>query len=184
MKRYLISAGLVFTSIAYLVAQHFGAEDDHVVTPPISDATTGTSSGTTPTYSHGATGNSSGATSGTNSTSSDTANSGSTGTTGTTGTGTTGQYADGSYTGTAANAYYGYVQVKAVISGGKLTAVDILQYPNDRSTSRYINSQALPYLEQEAIAAQSANINTISGASDTSAAFKESLSAALAQAHA
>jgi uncharacterized protein with FMN-binding domain len=91
-------------------------------------------------------------------------------------------YRDGSYTGSVANAYYGYVQVKAIISGGALTALQILQYPNDRSTSRFINGQALPALEQEAIRAQTANVDTVSGASDTSGAFRQSLGAALVQA--
>jgi len=96
---------------------------------------------------------------------------------------TTGQYKNGNYTGSAANAYYGYIQVQAVIQGGKLTDVQILQYPSDRSTSVYINGQALPYLKQEAIQAQSSNVNIISGASDTSQAFIESLASALSQAH-
>ena len=93
-----------------------------------------------------------------------------------------GMYADGTYKGTSANAFYGYVQVAAVISGGKLTDVQFLSYPNDRSTSRYISSQALPYLKSEAIQAQSANVNIISGATDTSLAFRQSLGSALAQA--
>ncbi len=93
-----------------------------------------------------------------------------------------GQYADGSYTGSTADAYYGLVQVRATIQGGKLTDVTFLQYPSDRSTSRYINSQAMPLLTQEAIAAQSANVSGVSGASDTSAAFVQSLGSALAQA--
>jgi len=93
-----------------------------------------------------------------------------------------GQYADGSYTGAAADAYYGLVQVRATIAGGKLTAVDFLQYPNDRRTSVEINSQAMPLLKQEAIQAQSANVSGVSGASDTSAAFVQSLGDALAQA--
>lgn len=93
-----------------------------------------------------------------------------------------GQYADGTYTGSTADAYYGYVQVKATIQGGKLTAVDFLQYPSDRSTSRYINSQAMPLLQQEAISAQSANVSGVSGATDTSMAFIQSLGNALAQA--
>ena len=94
-----------------------------------------------------------------------------------------GQYKDGSYTGPSVNVYYGNVQVKAVISGGKLTDVQFLQYPSDRSTSVYINSQAMPMLTQEAIAAQSANVSGVSGASETSAGFVQSLSAALTQAH-
>ncbi len=91
-----------------------------------------------------------------------------------------GLYADGSYTGSAADAYYGTVQVKAVIAGGKIIDVQFLQYPNTRSNSRVINSQALPLLTQEAIQAQSANVNGVSGATFTSGAFKVSLAAALA----
>ncbi|HTR18501.1 MAG TPA: FMN-binding protein [Candidatus Paceibacterota bacterium] len=93
-----------------------------------------------------------------------------------------GQYIDGSYTGSVADAYYGNVQVQATVSGGKLIDVTFLQYPNDRGTSRYINGQAMPLLVQEAIQAQSANVSGVSGASDTSAAFRQSLGAALAQA--
>lgn len=93
-----------------------------------------------------------------------------------------GQYKDGTYTGSLADAYYGMVQVEATISGGKISNVTFLQYPNDRSTSRYINSRAIPLLTQEAISAQSANVSGVTGASDTSAAFVESLSNALDQA--
>jgi uncharacterized protein with FMN-binding domain len=93
-----------------------------------------------------------------------------------------GQYVDGSYTGSAADAYYGYVQVQVAVSGGKITDVQFLQYPNDRNTSRYINSQAMPILKSEAIQAQSAQVDGVSGASDTSAAFQESLASALSQA--
>ncbi|MDR3642837.1 MAG: FMN-binding protein [Candidatus Doudnabacteria bacterium] len=93
-----------------------------------------------------------------------------------------GQYTDGQYTGTVADAYYGNVQVKVTVSGGKITDVIFLQYPSDRSTSRYINGQAMPYLKQEAIAAQSASVDIVSGATDTSQAFQQSLAAALAQA--
>lgn len=96
----------------------------------------------------------------------------------------TGQYVDGTYTGSAADAYYGTVQVEAIVAGGKLTDVKFLQYPNDRSTSRAINGQAMPVLRTEAIRAQSANVSGVSGASDTSAAFVESLGSALAQAKA
>lgn len=95
-----------------------------------------------------------------------------------------GQYTDGTYTGGAADAYYGLVQIQVVIQNGKLAAVTFLQYPNDRSTSRYINSQAMPILKSEAIAAQSANVSGVSGASDTSAAFVQSLGDALSQAKA
>lgn len=93
-----------------------------------------------------------------------------------------GQYKDGTYTGSVADAFYGNIQVRAHIQNGRLTAVDILQYPNDRGNSIEINQQALPYLQREAIATQSAQVNTVSGASDSSQAFRESLAAALNQA--
>lgn len=93
-----------------------------------------------------------------------------------------GQYADGTYTGSVANAYYGNVQVQAIISGGKIANVKFLQYPYTHSTSVYINQQAMPYLTQEAIQAQSAQINGVSGATFTSEAFVQSLASALTKA--
>ena len=93
-----------------------------------------------------------------------------------------GQYNDGSYSGPVADAYYGNIQVRAVIRSGRLVDVVFLQYPNDRQTSIEINTQAMPYLKSEAIRAQSANVNIVSGASDSSRAFIESLGSALASA--
>jgi uncharacterized protein with FMN-binding domain len=95
---------------------------------------------------------------------------------------TMGSYKDGSYTGSVQNAFYGNIQVRAVISGGKITDVIFLQFPNDNRTSQYINSQADPMLKQEAIQAQSAQINGVSGASASSQAFHASLADALSQA--
>lgn len=93
-----------------------------------------------------------------------------------------GQYKDGTYTGSSADAYYGNVQVSATISGGKITNVKFLQYPDTHQTSVSINQQAMPYLKQEAIQAQSSNVQVISGATFTSQAFQQSLQAALSQA--
>jgi len=88
-------------------------------------------------------------------------------------------YKDGNYTGDAADAFYGNIQVQATIANGRITNVQFLQYPNDRSTSIYINSQADPMLAQEAIQAQSANVDIVSGATDSSNAFVQSLQSAL-----
>jgi uncharacterized protein with FMN-binding domain len=93
-----------------------------------------------------------------------------------------GQYKDGNYTGSVADAYYGNVQVKASISGGKIADVSFLQYPDTHSESVYINQQAMPYLKQEAIKSQNANVDIISGATFTSQAFIQSLTSALSQA--
>lgn len=95
-----------------------------------------------------------------------------------------GQYKDGSYTGSAANAYYGTVQVQAVVSGGKIADVQFLQSPSGRGNSVRINAYAMPILSQEAVQAQSAQVNGVSGATFTSQAFVQSLASALAQANA
>lgn len=96
----------------------------------------------------------------------------------------TGTYNDGTYTGSVADAYFGYVQVQVTISGGRITNIQFLDYPHDRNTSVRINSRAMPILIQEAISAQNANVNGVSGASATSPAFVESLTSALNQAKA
>lgn len=90
------------------------------------------------------------------------------------------QYRDGTYRGAVANAYYGMVQVEATIQGGRLVSVKAVRYPSDRQTSRRINRQALPMLQGEAISAQSAKVDIISGATLTSRAYRRSLDAALA----
>jgi uncharacterized protein with FMN-binding domain len=95
---------------------------------------------------------------------------------------TRGKYKDGTYTGKVADAYYGLIQVQAVIKSGKINDVIFLQYPNDNRTSLSINSQAMPVLKSEAIQAQSAKVDIVSGASDSSPAFIESLASALSQA--
>jgi uncharacterized protein with FMN-binding domain len=93
-----------------------------------------------------------------------------------------GQYKDGSYTGSVQDAFYGNIQVQAVITGGRIIDVIFLQFPNDNRTSQYINAQADPMLKQEAIQAQSAQVNGVSGASASSQAFQASLADALTQA--
>jgi len=94
----------------------------------------------------------------------------------------TSTFKDGSFTGSVEDAFYGNIQVQAVISGGKLTDVIFLQQPGDNRTSQYINGQASMYLKQEAIAAQSSKVDIVSGASDSSMAFQRSLASALQQA--
>jgi uncharacterized protein with FMN-binding domain len=91
-------------------------------------------------------------------------------------------YQDGTYNGDSVNAYFGNVQVAAVIAGGKLTNVNVLDYPKDRNTSARINNAALPKLVQEAISSQSASVDAVSGATQTSQGFAQSLASALAKA--
>jgi uncharacterized protein with FMN-binding domain len=95
------------------------------------------------------------------------------------------QFKDGTYTGSPANAYYGTVQVRVVVKNGQVASIDVLNYPSDRSTSRQINSYALPQLQREvvqAFQAQSARIRIISGATLTTEAYLNSVQSALKQA--
>lgn len=93
-----------------------------------------------------------------------------------------GKYRNGSYTGISADAFYGNVQVKVIVQGGKISNVQFLDHPQGRETSVAINNQAMPLLTSEALRAQSAPVNIISGATFTSTAFNQSLASALAQA--
>lgn len=89
------------------------------------------------------------------------------------------KYKDGEYTGSVADAFYGPLQVKAIISGGKLVDVQFLQYPNDRPTSTQISNASMPVLKQEAIKAQNAKVDIVTGATQTSEAFVQTLQSAL-----
>ncbi len=90
-----------------------------------------------------------------------------------------GSLRNGIFKGPEVDAYYGLVQVQATIQNGKLTYVQFLEYPNDRRTSIEINTIAMPYLQQEALQVQTANVDIISGATLTSEAFRASLQSAL-----
>lgn len=83
-----------------------------------------------------------------------------------------------------ADAQWGNVQVQVVIQHGKMTSVSFLQYPNERNRSVEINGYADPQLTSEAIQAQSATVDSVSGATDSSEAFMQSLTDALSQAQA
>jgi uncharacterized protein with FMN-binding domain len=95
---------------------------------------------------------------------------------------TTSGWKDGTFTGPAADAYYGNIQVKVTINSGKITDIQFLQYPSSHRESIEINTRAMPILKQEAISAQSAKVNIVTRATDSSEAFIQSLSGALAKA--
>jgi|SRR6266545_5402163 len=76
--------------------------------------------------------------------------------------------------GTAVSTRWGTIQVRAVFSGGKLTDIQMLQLPNDRHATR-----AVPTLRAEALRVQSADIDSVSGATATSEAYARSLQAAI-----
>jgi len=85
-------------------------------------------------------------------------------------------------TGTVANTPYGPMQVQLTLTGQKITKATVLQHTDDGAESEEIDSNALPQLTSETLAAQSAQINAVSGASYTSMGYIQSLQSALDQA--
>lgn len=92
-----------------------------------------------------------------------------------------GQYKDGTYTGSVASTKRGDFQVSVEISGGKITNINMLTQPTEGKSAE-INKTAIPTYVQEAIDAQSTDIQLVSGASETYSGFKTSLQNALNQA--
>ena len=70
-----------------------------------------------------------------------------------------------------------------MLNGTRIVDVKALQLPFDRSRSKYISDQAGPYLRTEVLDAQSAQIDTIGGATYTSESYAESVQSALDKAH-
>lgn len=88
----------------------------------------------------------------------------------------------GTFTGDAGNTRYGPVQVQITVVNGKITNAIALTYPTESFRDQQINQQAIPYLIQETLAAQSANIQGVGGASYTSQGWADSLQSALTKA--
>jgi uncharacterized protein with FMN-binding domain len=87
------------------------------------------------------------------------------------------------YTGSSASTRWGDVQVTITVTNGKITDVQVPVYPNNNGRDQEINASALPVLTQETLQAQSANIDTVSGATVTSDGYLQSLQSALDAAH-
>ena len=102
-------------------------------------------------------------------------------------TGTGGAAATGGtkvVTGDVVNSAYGPSQVAVTLTAGKITKVTILRHTDDGAESKEIDGPALPKLVTETLAAQSAMIDAVSGASYTSAGYIKSLQSALDKARA
>lgn len=93
------------------------------------------------------------------------------------------KYKDGTYTGKIGSAsQYGDIQVQAVITHGKITDIIFLKFPSGAGHTAEVTAMAEPILKQEAITAQSAKVNIVSGATQDTEGFIESLQSALDQA--
>jgi len=88
----------------------------------------------------------------------------------------------GTFDGNTAHTRWGPVQVRLVVKDGKIVDASALQSPSGDSRSRSISQQAIPYLVQETLAAQSDQISGVGGASYTSNGWYTSLQSALKKA--
>jgi uncharacterized protein with FMN-binding domain len=102
--------------------------------------------------------------------------------TGSSGSGSTSSGTASTVTGSVASTRWGPVQVSITVTDGKITAVDVPQYPTGNGKDRQINASALPILTKETLSAQSADIDMVSGATVTSEGYVQSLQSALDQA--
>ncbi|MCO6010020.1 FMN-binding protein [Actinoallomurus purpureus] len=98
---------------------------------------------------------------------------------GTTGTGKTATSTTRTVTGSTIDTRWGPVQVRVTLKSGKITKVETVQVPDGNPRDREINTFAVPQLNQETLSAQSAQIDTVSGATYTSEGYIQSLQSAL-----
>lgn len=85
-------------------------------------------------------------------------------------------------TGDAVDTRFGPVQVRITVSNGTITAVEAVDYPQTNPRDAQINAYAIPQLNSEVLAARSASIDMVSGATYTSEGYLGSLQSALDQA--
>ncbi|MCZ4612347.1 FMN-binding protein [Streptomyces sp. Lzd4kr] len=82
-------------------------------------------------------------------------------------------------TGSTVETKYGPVQVRISVTGNRITEASAVRFPDETARSRDINSTAVPKLNQETLQAQSADVDTVSGATYTSTGYRQSLQSAL-----
>ena len=138
-------------------------------------AATTTSGTTTTTTTPSATTGSSGSTSSSSSSSSSSSGSSSSSSS------SDASYQDGTYTGATATNRFGTETVTVTISGGAITEVSVKSTVYEQRSQQFVQ-RAVPTLRSEVLAAQSADVNTVSGSTYTSRSYLTSLQSALDQA--
>ncbi|SDR03149.1 FMN-binding domain-containing protein [Curtobacterium sp. UNCCL20] len=169
MRARVIAGGVVTSAAVLVIGWQLGGQ-------PAVTAQSGTTSGSSVAGSSagsagsaGSTGSSSssGSTSGSGSSSGSTSGSGSS------------SSVSGTFAGATTQTQFGPVQVQIVVADGKITDVTALQLTDRDGRSVQISQQAAPILRQEALQAQSATIQAVSGATYTSEGYTTSLQSAI-----
>ncbi|MFC6238957.1 FMN-binding protein [Longivirga aurantiaca] len=161
MKRAMLVGGGTLAGVAAVLALNPDATGTATASSAHSSVSAGTTSGSTGTGTSGS--------SSSRSSSSGSSSSGST------------TAADGTYTGDVVDVGQGYgnVQVEITVAGGRIVDVTALETPQNDRRSSQISSVAIPYLVDQALTAQSADVAGVSGATYTSGGFASSLKSAL-----
>jgi uncharacterized protein with FMN-binding domain len=87
------------------------------------------------------------------------------------------------YVGETVRVKWGPVQVGVVMAGDRIVDVHVMQHPTGNQRDEEINGRALPILREQTLAAQSADVDAVSGATFTSEGYRKSLQSALDAAH-
>lgn len=179
MRRIVTWAMSTLTVIVLLFSYHTSRSSVVATaeTRPVTTTSAQSDTGTTTDSGSG----SSGGTGGTGDSSSSSSSSGDTTTSGSSGSSST--TAAKTYAGDAIDTRYGPVQVQITVADGTITAVDVLQVPMSDRHDQMINSQAVPIYNEEAVQAQSADIDVVSGATYTWEGYTQSLQSAIDQAN-
>jgi uncharacterized protein with FMN-binding domain len=164
MKKIVIAVMSTISGLVLLFSYRTSTNSDAATTPA-----TGVSGGTEPSASASTTPNAGGASGAAPPAGGSSAASGSS--------------ASGTYTGDAVDTRWGPVQVQIGVKDGKITSADAIVYPSGNHEDQKINAYAIPQLNAEVVAAQSAKIDAVSGATVTSDGYLTSLQSAIDQAH-
>lgn len=174
MRQRITASAAAFALALMLLVNFKGPQDAALVATAGSDPNSGTATGGSPRSGTSGTQAGTGSTGGSGSL-------GSSGTTGTSGNAPTSPGVSGQFVGPMAADPYGDVEVKITVQAGKITDVAVLAMPMGGHSGRISNFVA-PILRTQALTAQSARINGVSGATYTSQAYATSLQGAIDQA--
>jgi len=83
------------------------------------------------------------------------------------------------YLGAAIDTRYGPVQVQITVRSGKIIRADVTQVPMNNGHDRELNTYAVPLLNAAAVTWQTADLQSVSGATYTSEGYKQSLQSAI-----
>lgn len=169
LSRARIASAVLGTAAAVGALVAYPTSTGHSTTPPATLVAGSVPSAPSPTSATGSSGSS--------------APSPTRGSSGSSPSGSSTSSASTTVTGDVVNTRWGPVQVEITVSGGRIVSARTVQQPNGNRRDDEINGYALPVLSQEAVQAQSANIDSVSGATVTSEGYIGSLQSALDSAH-